>query len=348
MRVLQATPPSLVSDRILNHFDDNSCSVPTWLLCALNTFANDASCFRLICSSEMMTCFLKVGCNPVVSSSLELALTQEANEEFLHLESLKPEFDWNISEQLKKRARITYEEHKTECLKFEALKQQRLNGLAHSCSMYQLIAKIARNSQDGVFLKEDFLRMLLDAVRPSTNLCEVNDILIAVCQMFGRRSRADAHAVFNVATFSRMRRFLFVVLGQIQTVSFRIDASLYASKVKEDLWSDICAVLGSYVNLLLQIYPFRSFRRALTVTGEYSSHLGGKSIIDVIIHILGSGTKSSRFALVQAHPFDLFSRMLLSPAKRHFVALRFPEIVKIVMEDQNLHQKMYFDVRKQK
>jgi hypothetical protein len=131
-----------------------------------------------------------------------------------HLESLRPEFDWNVSEQPKKRARITYEDHKTECLKFEALKQQRLNGLAHSCSLYQLIAKIARNSQDGVFLKKDLLRM------------------------------------------------------------------------------------------------------------------------------------SSRYALVQTHPFDLFSQMLLSPVKRDFVALRFPEIVKIVMEDQNLHQKMYFDEQK--
>ena len=65
--------------------------------------------------------------------------------------------------------------------------------------------------------------------------------------------------------------------------------------------------------------------------------IGGKSTIDVIIHILGSGTKSSRYALVQIHPFNLFSRMLLSPVKRDFVALRFPEIVKIVMEDQNLH-----------
>jgi hypothetical protein len=54
----------------------------------------------------------------------------------------------------------------------------------------------------------------------------------------------------------------------------------------------------------------------IAVTGEYSSHLDAKCIIDVIIHILGSGTKSSRLALVKICTFDLFSRMLLSPVKR--------------------------------
>ena len=45
--------------------------------------------------------------------------------------------------------RSSYEEYKIECHKFEALKQQRLNGIAHSRSLYQLIAKLAKNDKDG-------------------------------------------------------------------------------------------------------------------------------------------------------------------------------------------------------
>ncbi len=336
IRVLKSTPPSLVSEHILNHFDDHACSVPTWLLCALNAMANDDSCVQLLCSNEMMACFLKVGRNPVVSSSLETALTQEANENFLDLESLKPEFDWDFSEQRKKRARKSFTEYKTECLKYDALEQQRLNGLAQSRSLYQLIARITRNNQD-VVSKEDFLRMLLDAVRPGTNLNAMDDILVAIRQIFGQQCRYDTHAVFNVATFSKLRRFLFVVLGQIQTISARIDASQYAKKVKKTLWSDICAVLCSYLALLLQIYPFRAFRRALTVTDDHSSHLGGKSIIEVVIRIFARATKISRFAMFWINPFDLFSRMLRSPVKKDVVAFHFPEIAKIVMHNQNVH-----------
>lgn len=298
--------------------------------------ANDASCVQLLCSNEMMACFLKVGRNPVVSSGLETALTQEANENFLDLESLKPEFDWDIGEQRKKRARKSFTDYKTECLRYDALEQQRLNGLAQSRSLYQLIARITRNNRD-VYAKEDFLRMLLDAVRPGTNLNAIGDILVAIRQIFGKQCRYDTRAVFNVATFSKLRRFLFVVLGQIQTISARIDASQYAKKVKKDLWSDICAVLGSYLALLLQIYPFRAFRRALTVTDDHSSHLGGRSIIEVVIRMFGRATKMSRFAMFWINPFDLFSRMLLSPVKKDVVAFHFPEIAKIVMHNQKVH-----------
>jgi hypothetical protein len=335
-RVLKSTPPSLVSQHILNHFDDSACSVPTWLLCALNAMANDASCVQLLCSHEMMACFLKVGRNPIVSSSLETALTQEANENFLDLESLKPEFDWDIGEQRKKRARKSFEEYKTECLRYDALEQQRLNGLAQSRCLYQLIARITRHNQ-GVFAKEDFLLMLLDAVRPGTNLHAIDDILVAIRQIFGQQCRYDTHAVFGVAAFSKLRRFLFVVLGQIQTISARIDASQYAKKVKKDLWSDICTVLGSYVALLLHIYPFRAFRRALTVTDGHSSHLGGKSIIEVVISVFGRASKMSPSAMFWINPFDLFSKMLLSPVKKDVVAFHFPEIAKILMHNQKVH-----------
>jgi hypothetical protein len=339
IRVLKATPPSLVSEHILKQFDDAPLSVPTWLFCALNAMADDPSCIQLLCSHKMIACFLNVGRNPV-SACLELALTQEANENFMHQESLRPEFDWDFIEQPKKRPRKSHKEHLKECLKFDALKQQRLKGLAHSCSLYQLIYKVARHSQDGVVMNEELLCMLLDAVRPGTNLRAVSDIVVAVCQIFGQRSRAETHAAFNVATFSKMRQFLFVALGHLQTASVRVDASHYSKEVKEDLWSDIFRVLGNYMYLLLQIYPFRSFRRALAVKDE---RLGGKSIIDAIIHIITRGTKTSPFAFALQNPFDLFSRMLLSPLRRDAIALHFPEIVKFVIDDQKLHQQKLFE-----
>jgi hypothetical protein len=350
LRVLQATPPSLVIQHILNYFDNNSCAVPVWLLCALNALANNPACLQLLCSDEMMACFLKVGLNPVVSSCLQLALTQEANENFLHLEYSRPEYDWDINMRNTKRPRYCYKDYLSDCKKFDALKQQRLNGLAHSRSLYQLIARLAVNTRQEIFLKKELLCMLLDAVRPDTNLLAVDDILSAIGRIFGRRSRVDTHSIFDMATFHKMRRFLFFVLGQIQTVSVRISQSNYGSKVKRHIWSDICKVLGNYVDLLLQIYPFRTFRRALTVTDERlnSSHLGGKSIIAAVIHILGSATMLTRYALVSANPFDLFSRMLLSPVKRNAVAILFPDIVKIVLDDQKLHQQKFFKKNKKR
>ena len=340
-RVLKATPPALVSDHILSYFDDNSGSVPTRVLCALNALANDASGILMLCTAEMKACLLKVGRNPVVSSCLELIHTQEANENLLHLESLKPEYDDKETSLSKKRpfSKTSYEIHREECQKFEALKEQRLNGLAHSRSLFQLIGRLASNDQNGIFFDEDVLCLLLASVRPHTNLCAVRDILFAVRFVFGGRSRADTHAAFSIATFGKLRRFLFFVIEKMHRVSLGISASEYSKQVKVQLWrDDICDALQQYVALLLQLYPFRAFRRVLT---ESQPHLGGIVIITTIVEMLRNGTKES--SVISVDPFNLLSRMLLSPKKKQHVASFFGQIMQIVTDDQSEYQQKYLD-----
>ena len=104
--------------------------------------------------------------------------------------------------------RSSYEEYKIECHKFEALKQQRLNGIAHSRSLYQLIAKLAKNDKDGIFATEDLLRMLMGAVRPRTNICVISDILAAIYHIFCKRSRVDTHALFQRRHFQQIAPIL--------------------------------------------------------------------------------------------------------------------------------------------
>lgn len=340
IRVMTATPPALVSEHILSYFDDNSGSVPTRVLCVLNELANHDSGILMLCTAEMKACLLKVGRNPVVASCLELIHTQEANENLLHLESLKPEYDYKEASPSKKRpfySKSSYEIYIEKCHKFEALKEQRLNGLAHSRSLYQLIGRLASYDQNSIFFDEDVLCLLLASVRPHTNLCAVRDILFAVRFVLGGRSRADTHAAFSIATFGKLRRFLFVVIDKFQRVSLGVNSSEYSKVVKASVWrDDICDALQEYVALLLQLYPFRAFRRILT---ESQPHLGGIVLIPTVVEMLSKGTKES--SVISANPFDLLSRMLLSPKKKQQVAICFQQIMQIVTDDQSEYQQKY-------
>jgi hypothetical protein len=340
IRVMTATPPALVSEHILSYFDDNSGSVPTRVLCVLNELANHDSGILMLCTAEMKACLLKVGRNPVVASCLELIHTQEANENLLHLESLKPEYDYKEASPSKKRpfySKSSNEIYIEKCHKFEALKEQRLNGLAHSRSLYQLIGRLASYDQNSIFFDEDVLCLLLASVRPHTNLCAVRDILFAVRFVLGGRSRADTHAAFSIATFGKLRRFLFVVIDKLQRVSLGVNSSEYSKVVKASVWrDDICDALQEYVALLLQLYPFRAFRRVLT---ESQPHLGGIVIIPTVVEMLSNGTKES--SVISANPFDLLSRMLLSPKKKQQVAICFQQIMQIVTDDQSEYQQKY-------
>jgi hypothetical protein len=158
---------------------------------------------------------------PVVSSCLELIHTQEANENSLHLESLRPsyfEFEEKVLPWMRDFGCHFF--YKQECLKFEALGEQRTAGLLRSCSLYQLIET----------LDEDLLCFLIDAARPNTNFCAVKNILRAIRCVFGDRSRSETHSNFCVATFGKLRRFLCTIFVQIRRGSVRISTSEYSAK----------------------------------------------------------------------------------------------------------------------
>jgi hypothetical protein len=336
----------------LSYFDDNSGSVPTGLLCALNILAkglaedeSEYSGIGLLCTAEMKACLIKVGRNPIVSSSLEIILTQEANETFLHLESLKPALKEYKKGRMPPKKKLayssgtTYESYKEECNKFEAYAEQRLNGLAFSSSLYELIETLAFNDRNhGVFFDEDLLCLLIDAVRPLTNLSAINHILRAIRFVFGKHSRFDTHANFSVATFGKLRRFLFAVVDQIHRIFVGIGTREFSKRVKAELWREIFAALSEYVALLLHLYPYRSFRRVPT---QPQPNMRGEIVIATIVKMLRIGSNVTFESAASVNLFQLLSKMMLSPVKKQYVASIFQEILKFVMSHLSRRRRKF-------
>ena len=179
-----------------------------------------------------------------------------------------------------------------------------------------------------MFFDEDLLCLLIDAVRPLTNLCAINHILRAIRFVFGKRSHLDTHANFSVATFGKLRRFLFAVLDQIHRIFVGIRTREFSKRVKAELWREIFAALSEYVALLLHLYPYRSFRRVPT---QPQTNVGGEIVIATIVKMLRIGSNVTFESAASVYLFQLFSKMMFFPFQKQYVASIFQEILKFVI-----------------